>query len=149
VNPTEIRISTDHWLTWSPWGLQCKPDAIEALGHEAYDFLLGFEDESSTHVVLATSRRKIRGWFRYSVSDTELFAQGTWVAPSHRLKGMGTILWNHVIRQSCPKLIHVTTISPGGRALMRAVSQEHPSIEIRDHVEFRRPPRSTTTSLTL
>lgn len=124
----QITLSQKSWLTYAP-------PAMEQQGHrpklhpEAWDFLSCLEDVDTTHAVLAR-RDGLEGFLRCTVNrHRELFAQGTWVRPDSRRQGIALLLWNRAIERLKPQEIHAGLVSPGGRALFKALRAQHPAIQ--------------------
>jgi hypothetical protein len=79
--------------------------------------------------ILAVDELGLVAAFRYSRQGDardEIVAGGTWVRPDQRGKGLAQQLWAKSLRGV--KWVGVTTISMGGRALVRRLRKEHPKV---------------------
>jgi hypothetical protein len=122
-----IQLSRTNWLTYAPPAME-QQGHVPKLHPEAWDFLSCLEDVDATHAVLA-HRNGLEGFLRCTLTHHELFAQGTWVHPQYRRHGTAILLWNRTIERLRPEVIYADLVSPGGRALFRALRAQHPEIE--------------------
>jgi len=128
----KYRLSTNHFLTWSPQGL-LDSRKYRRLDPKAWGFLSALEDDLASHAITATANKQLVGWLRCSVGppfeEGELFAQGTWVEESYRGLHVASILWDKALNAFKPTLVHVTTVSEGGKALIQRVHRRYPEID--------------------
>jgi hypothetical protein len=123
-----IRISRNSILTYSPDGLR-DTGKFRQLPVDAWEFLDCLADDDATHVVEARNGRQLVGWLR--VTKTRgglLYAQGTWVSAVYRRQGIAQQLWGRALKALKPKVIEVSTVSEGGRALVRRLRDQHPHV---------------------
>lgn len=89
-----------------------------------------WDDDSDpwTHTVLAVDELGLAGAFRYTrhPDADELIAGGTWVRPDQRGKGIAQELWKRGLRGV--RWVSVTTISAGGRGLVKRMKATFPKI---------------------
>jgi GNAT superfamily N-acetyltransferase len=122
-----VRLLTNHYLCYSANGLQCS-GKVKRLSEEEWDLISCMEDEDSSHVATATDCGKLVGWFRMTRVGRNLYAQGTWVAPTHRRQGLAAQLWERALERLSPANIDVTVVSEGGVALIDHMEKAHPEI---------------------
>jgi hypothetical protein len=82
----------------------------------------------STHGVVATSKGKLVGFFRFSLTkDRELIAGGTWVEEPWRKEGLGLRLWLMAINAHKVVSVDVVPVSLAGFGLVRKVQKLCPT----------------------
>ena len=119
-----VRLSTRSLLTYAPDGLR-DTGKYRLLTPGAWDFLSALADDDATHVACASYAR---GWFRFTFRRKELWAQGTWVEPAYRGKGLATALWERALGLG-PEVVHVDAVSEGGQALITSLRRRYHGIE--------------------
>lgn len=78
----------------------------------------------ASHVVLARDRGVVVGWFRCTLSEGTLYANGTWVDKGYRGRGISKALWLKAVSYLNPSQIHVDAVSYEGYCLIRSLRAE-------------------------
>jgi len=120
-----LRLSKGHFLTWSPQGLK-DSGKCGLLDPDAWDFLSCLEDDVASHALTATVDGQLVGWLRCTHSRGVLYAQGTWVGKSHRGQGIARTLWDKAMVRFHPEVLHVDTVSDGGRGIVQGLRRRYP-----------------------
>lgn len=88
-----------------------------------YLFQAFFATTPANGAIVATLHRELLGFLRFLATEHTVFAAGTWVAPTARRAGLGTRLWQRLLRRYPEHKIEVATITRGGTALIRSLRQ--------------------------
>lgn len=103
-----------------------------------FDRKLGFVPQAPTtpgqvndawsEALVAVDELGVAGVLRYDKYDDtdEMRAGGTWIRPDHRGKGLAGTLWKSALRGI--KWVQVTTVSAGGRALVKSLKVKYPRV---------------------
>ena len=85
---------------------------------------------STCNLVVAYDGPEIVGCFRaWTCPNETLQAGGTWVARTHRSKGLALRMWRRMLKETQPVAVTVSTISRGGARLVAALKRKFPRIE--------------------
>lgn len=139
------RISTTHPLRRA-YGYDVGGETLAALRklpmhRSGYEFLLEHcAGTSADYVVVATSNRRIVGFFRfeadsYGNSKPTMFTSGTWVDPKYRRRGIATTMWRRAIDFAQPVAITTSVTSEEGEQLVLRLKEsprfraKHPNVK--------------------
>jgi GNAT superfamily N-acetyltransferase len=145
VKRVNYRISMTHPLRRT-YGYDVGGETLAALrklpmcqsGHE---FLLEHcTGTPADYVVVATTNRRIIGFFRFEVdsygnSKPMMFASGTWVDPKYRRRGIATTMWRRAVDFAQPVAITTSVTSEEGEQLVFRLKEsphfrrKHPNVK--------------------